>query len=249
MTHTCHAHGCTVAVPPKMFMCKEHWFKLRQKTRAAIWREYTQGQEVTKEPTVRYLAVQQYAIGEAAFRPNDEAAVAAPYIAKAHEWRDAAIRAGLGDPLVDLVSKTEPSVSTGQCMKILSVWGPWAQLICLGIKDVENRGWMTSYRGPLAIHASKGGHTAREVRQILVELVRDRMITAAQANAIEERVDTDRGKVIGVVQLVGCRATSKSPWWVKDQKALELADARLLDVPIPHRGEQGLRDFVLEVTA
>jgi len=40
-------------------------------------------------------------------------------------------------------------------MKTLSIMQPWAWLIAQGIKPVENRGWMSSYRGPLLIHASK----------------------------------------------------------------------------------------------
>jgi hypothetical protein len=31
-----------------------------------------------------------------------------------------------------------------------------AALIALGVKDIENRSWRTSYRGPLAVHASRG---------------------------------------------------------------------------------------------
>ena len=40
-------------------------------------------------------------------------------------------------------------------MKALSIRQPWADLILSGLKDVENRTWKTSYRGILAIHASK----------------------------------------------------------------------------------------------
>ena len=29
MTHTCHAHGCTRVVPPRMFACEHHWAALR----------------------------------------------------------------------------------------------------------------------------------------------------------------------------------------------------------------------------
>jgi hypothetical protein len=39
--------------------------------------------------------------------------------------------------------------------KVLSVKQPWASLIVLGIKDVENRFWHTSHLGRLLIHASK----------------------------------------------------------------------------------------------
>jgi hypothetical protein len=40
-------------------------------------------------------------------------------------------------------------------MKAISLWQPWASAIAAGLKQVETRGWSTSYRGPLAIHAAK----------------------------------------------------------------------------------------------
>ena len=39
-------------------------------------------------------------------------------------------------------------------VKIISVRQPWAWLLFHG-KDIENRTWRTSYRGPLLIHASQ----------------------------------------------------------------------------------------------
>lgn len=39
-------------------------------------------------------------------------------------------------------------------MKALTLWQPWASLVTIGEKRVETRSWATSYRGPLAIHAS-----------------------------------------------------------------------------------------------
>lgn len=39
-------------------------------------------------------------------------------------------------------------------MKALTLHEPWASLIAYGWKEVETRGWYTSYRGPLAIHAA-----------------------------------------------------------------------------------------------
>jgi len=38
----------------------------------------------------------------------------------------------------------------------LSLTQPWASLIAIGVKKIETRSWRTHYRGPLAIHASKG---------------------------------------------------------------------------------------------
>lgn len=110
MRHTCHAHGCKTPVPPRMFMCRAHWFSLRKPTRDAIWREYRPGQEDDKRPSLRYLAVQRFAVGEAAFVPNDEGAALATavYMLDAERFRKKAIEAGLGDPLEGLIPVMPP---------------------------------------------------------------------------------------------------------------------------------------------
>lgn len=41
-------------------------------------------------------------------------------------------------------------------MKALSLTQPWASLVDHGAKKVETRGWNTSHRGLIAIHAAKG---------------------------------------------------------------------------------------------
>lgn len=41
-------------------------------------------------------------------------------------------------------------------MRALSLTQPWATLIAIGAKRVETRSWRTSFRGEIAIHASKG---------------------------------------------------------------------------------------------
>jgi hypothetical protein len=40
-------------------------------------------------------------------------------------------------------------------MKALTILQPYAHLIAIGQKPIENRGWPTAYRGPLLIHAGK----------------------------------------------------------------------------------------------
>lgn len=111
MSHTCHAHGCTTSVSPKMLMCKKHWFSLPKPIQAAVWAEYRSGQEVDKRPSLRYLAVQQLAICRVAFKPYDEKAAetAFGYLRKSLEFRAEAIEAGLGDPLVGLLEENEAS--------------------------------------------------------------------------------------------------------------------------------------------
>jgi hypothetical protein len=53
--HHCHWPGCERVVPPAMWGCKQHWFKLPARLRALIWRTYQPGQEVTKTPSRDYL--------------------------------------------------------------------------------------------------------------------------------------------------------------------------------------------------
>jgi hypothetical protein len=55
--HTCHWPGCTRRVKPALWGCKEHWFKLPARLRAAIWRCYRPGQEDDKRPSREYVEV------------------------------------------------------------------------------------------------------------------------------------------------------------------------------------------------
>ena len=55
--HHCHWPGCTRQVPPAMWGCSGHWYKLPQNLRAAIWRTFEPGQEVDLSPSNEYLEV------------------------------------------------------------------------------------------------------------------------------------------------------------------------------------------------
>lgn len=54
--HTCHWPGCGRQVPPAMWGCKAHWFKLPKPLRDRIWATYRPGQEATMTPSRDYLA-------------------------------------------------------------------------------------------------------------------------------------------------------------------------------------------------
>jgi hypothetical protein len=105
MSHTCHAHGCATVVPPRLFACRRHWFALSKNIRDAIWREYRPGQENDKEPSLRYLAVQQFACAYLAFKERVE--WTPPYLVKALMFREMAMSKGLGDPLDGLLQDVE----------------------------------------------------------------------------------------------------------------------------------------------
>lgn len=55
--HTCHWPGCGKQVPPAMWGCKTHWFRLPANLRAAIWRAYEPGQEERLDPSEQYIEV------------------------------------------------------------------------------------------------------------------------------------------------------------------------------------------------
>lgn len=55
--HTCHWPDCRVQVPPAMWGCKKHWFKLPIVLRHKIWKAYVPGQEITLTPSAEYLHV------------------------------------------------------------------------------------------------------------------------------------------------------------------------------------------------
>lgn len=53
--HTCHWPGCDKSVPPSMWGCGTHWYRLPLKLRNRIWATYKPGQEITKTPSREYL--------------------------------------------------------------------------------------------------------------------------------------------------------------------------------------------------
>lgn len=57
MTHTCHAIGCDVPIPPALFMCKPHWFAVPTELRRQIQSHYRPGQEISKDPSPQHIEV------------------------------------------------------------------------------------------------------------------------------------------------------------------------------------------------
>lgn len=55
--HTCHATRCRTHVPPRMFMCKPHWFSLPKALRDELGAAYMPGQERRMDPSAEYLDI------------------------------------------------------------------------------------------------------------------------------------------------------------------------------------------------
>lgn len=99
-------------------------------------------------------------------------------------------------------------------MKAISIKQPWASLVIYGGKDIENRTWRTTYRGPVLIHASKR-LDQKEIYGFLC-LKGDRNIVIEYwPKEISYRYDEmPLGGIIGVVDIVDCVTESDSKWFV-----------------------------------
>lgn len=98
-------------------------------------------------------------------------------------------------------------------MKALSLLQPWATLIDVGAKTIETRSWPTSYRGLVAIHASKG--FPGECRELCEDepfrgaLIRGGLPCESRAPGAYFVVadDIPRGVVLCICRVVDCRRT------------------------------------------
>ena len=115
----------------------------------------------------------------------------------------------------------------------ITIKQPWATLIVLGIKDIENRTWSTKFRGPVLIHASK--RKEDEEWNSAKDLIQLRKITITEKMKWR---DYPSGGVIGVAEIVDCVHASASPWFV-GEFGFVLANAR----PLPFHACRGALGF------
>ena len=131
--------------------------------------------------------------------------------------------------------------------KAITIRQPWAWAILAGHKGVENRGWSTSYRGPLLVHA--GLKVDRAGYSVLERI------------GVQVPQDLPSGVILGVVDLVdvgrwqGSRrgqAVLFDPYELADDPLAVgpvcwiLRNPRLLVRPIPCIGRRGLWGVELE---
>jgi hypothetical protein len=144
-------------------------------------------------------------------------------------------------------------------VRALSLTQPWATLVAIGAKRNETRSWRTTYRGPLAIHATQTiPHYAVDA------MSRDPFASVLERAGYrgERRTKTlPTGAIVAVAQLVDIKVTdefygpSPSPGVTKilltfqeyefgdygpERYAWLLQHAIPLRHPVPCRGRQGL---------
>lgn len=146
-------------------------------------------------------------------------------------------------------------------MKALSLTQPWATLVAIGAKRIETRSWGTSYRGPLAIHASKGfPKWAQET--CWEEPFRHALVSGGEAVA-EPKGSLPLGAVIATCRLAHCKfirdpgMMSTRDWKIPTSEEHEyffgdytpgrfawfLDDVQALPEPIPAKGALGLWEW------
>lgn len=125
-----------------------------------------------------------------------------------------------------------------QPIRAISLWQPWASAIALDRKHFETRGWGTTYRGPLAIHAAK--RWCAECRAM----------HQGQWTANGFPSDLPFGAIVALVELTDCEPTvrvlreitpSEEVWgnYASGRFAWRLGNIRPLREPIPMKGKQG----------
>jgi len=91
-------------------------------------------------------------------------------------------------------------------MKVISLLQPWATLVVIGAKKIETRSWNTTYRGPLAIHAS------RKVTRQQVDLARSQPFW----DALKSFDKLPAGAIIGSVTVGETFFTQDAEAWIRE---------------------------------
>ena len=140
-------------------------------------------------------------------------------------------------------------------MKAITIRQPWASLIAIGAKHFETRGWKTNYRGPIAIHAGKRKEydscmmLARQYTQIWRQITPMKfgeiVAIANLSNCYEIHADHSGGAALmtGQVPVWFCGKDSDEITFgifMTGRFAWELTNVKMLDEPIPAKGQQGL---------
>lgn len=126
-------------------------------------------------------------------------------------------------------------------MKALSIRNPWCWLILNAGKNIENRSWLTKFRGEFAIHAS-AGMTRAEYAEVADFLDGDLM-----GVKLPPSEQLERGGIVGVATITDVVRDSDSPWFF-GPVGFVLADAR--PVPfIPYKGRLGFFELPADIVS
>lgn len=120
-------------------------------------------------------------------------------------------------------------------MKAITICQPYAHLIAIKSKRVENRTWPTRYRGPLAIHAGKSRDWLMGIDEIVYpDMVFGAVVATAKLIACLHIDQIERGDYDKQFPWIREHPHTEGPWcWVMDNVVA-------LPIPLPWKGAQGL---------
>jgi hypothetical protein len=133
-------------------------------------------------------------------------------------------------------------------MRAITIWQPYASLIILGLKEYETRGWATSYRGPLIIHAAKrNDKTRKDDVDRVVTILREHGMDK-EAEALFESCSKSVGCVVGAVELTDCKPMmdggsdleNEVGFFGEGRFGWKCEEPKAFAEPIPAVGKQGL---------
>lgn len=145
-------------------------------------------------------------------------------------------------------------------MNAISLWQPWASLVVAGIKHWETRSWDTTYRGLLAIHATKT--VPPRVKRLIDEERTEEAATLKRlmnGMGYQKVDDMPMGAILGIVvikETVPAEKVIPVLVWHRHlgdfshgRFAWRLASLVKFDTPFPARGRQGLWEWAMPAQA
>jgi hypothetical protein len=118
--------------------------------------------------------------------------------------------------------------------RAISIRQPWAWAIVNAGKNIENRSWHTSFRGPVALHASKG-MTKSEWNEF------EGLFGFDWEFRLPEPSELLFGGIVGMARITDCVNQSRSKWFFGPW-GFVLADVKPVEF-IPCRGALGFFDW------
>lgn len=135
--------------------------------------------------------------------------------------------------------------------KALTIWQPYANLIAIGAKTIETRGWGTRYRGPVLIHAAKRwNEDLVDVCKNAMDVLRNDEFTALPGSEHIGKLPWGEtlGKVLCIADLVDSVEMTEGPggldqvfgWFGPGRFGWRFENVRPFDPPFALTGKQGL---------
>ena len=128
-------------------------------------------------------------------------------------------------------------------MKALVVPQPWASLICMGIKDVDNHSWKIDYRGKILIVAGPDKVPANFMETIPYEFANEIHNNTMFGNIPFKLQDFPVGMAIGYADLVDIEGESDSGWDEGEGWAFVFRDAHMFQEPQKVKYDTGIKYF------